>query len=91
VANMTEFGKSPLLSLQALNEMGYAAAIYPVTLLRLAMNSATTALAHIATHGSQAGLLEAMQTRQELYDLLGYTAYETRDQSYFQDRNSAHE
>ncbi len=80
---MTEFGKSPLLPLDALAEMGYAAVLYPVTLLRTAMKAVEAALAVIATEGTQAELLDLMQSRQELYDLLGYSDYEARDREYF--------
>jgi methylisocitrate lyase len=82
VANMTEFGKSPLVPLADLNQMGYTAAIYPVTLLRIAMKTVETALATIAAEGTQASLVEQMQTRQELYDLIEYKSYEDRDQAY---------
>jgi methylisocitrate lyase len=82
VANMTEFGKSPLVPLADLNQMGYTAAIYPVTLLRIAMKTVEKALATIAAEGTQASLVEQMQTRQELYDLIEYKSYEDRDQAY---------
>jgi methylisocitrate lyase len=83
VANMTEFGQSPLLSLDELAEMGYAAVLYPVTLLRTAMKAVEAALAVIAAEGTQAELIDLMQTRQELYDLIGYKDYEQRDREYF--------
>lgn len=86
VANMTEFGKSPLLSLTELSQMGYAAAIYPVTLLRVAMKAVEKALATIAADGGQAALIEQMQTRQELYDLIEYESYEERDLAYSTDK-----
>ncbi len=85
VANMTEFGKSPLLSLDELAEMGYAAVLYPVTLLRVAMKAVEAALAVIANDGTQGDLLDLMQSRQELYDLLEYSDYEARDRAYFSD------
>jgi len=72
VANMTEFGSSPLLSLDELAELGFAAVLYPVTLLRLAMKAIEAGLGLIADEGTQAGLLDLMQSREELYDLLGY-------------------
>ena len=84
VANMTEFGKSPLLSLEELAELGYAAVLYPVTLLRVAMKAVEAALELLAADGTQDELLDLMQSRQELYDLLRYTDYEARDRSYFQ-------
>ena len=82
LANMTEFGKSPLLSTQTLGEMGYAAVLYPVTLLRVAMRASEAALAMLAGEGHQRELLDLMQTREELYDLLEYEEYEQRDQQY---------
>ncbi len=72
VANMTEFGKSPLFSVKELAELGYAVALYPVTLLRISMKAIEMALATIADEGTQADLLDLMQTRGELYDLLEY-------------------
>lgn len=83
VANMTEFGRSPLFTLDELADLGYAAVLYPVTTLRIAMKGVEAALAVLADEGSQASILDMMQTRQELYDLLGYAGYEARDQRYF--------
>ncbi|WP_425614854.1 methylisocitrate lyase [Anatilimnocola sp. NA78] len=83
MANMTEFGKSPLLSLDDLAGMGYSAVVYPVTLLRVAMKAAEAALAVLATEGSQESLLDLMQTREELYDLLDYQDFEERDRAHF--------
>jgi methylisocitrate lyase len=72
VANMTEFGKSPLLSLTELADLGYAAVLFPVTLLRVAMKAMEAALGVLAEEGTQTELLDLMQTREELYDLLDY-------------------
>lgn len=83
VANMTEFGRSPLLTRDELTKLGYAAALLPVTALRVAMRAVEQALATIAAEGTQRNLLPNMQTRQELYDLLGYAGYEERDRGYF--------
>jgi methylisocitrate lyase len=83
IANMTEFGKSPLLTLDELRQLGFAGALYPVTLLRVALKTVERALEVLASEGTQRRLLDQMQTRQELYDLLGYTDYEQRDQVYF--------
>jgi methylisocitrate lyase len=84
IANMTEFGKSPLLNFSELSDMGYRAVLYPVTLLRVAMKAAEAALSIIASDGTQQELLDLMQTRQELYDLLDYDSYEQRDREYFE-------
>jgi methylisocitrate lyase len=83
IANMTEFGKSPLLSFDELAAMGYKAVLYPVTLLRVAMKAIESTLTMITADGTQRELLDLMQTRQELYDLLEYDAYEERDRAYF--------
>ncbi|HYZ52816.1 MAG TPA: methylisocitrate lyase [Streptosporangiaceae bacterium] len=79
LANMTEFGKSKLLDAATLKNLGVNIVIYPVTLLRLAMHAAGTGLTAIATRGTQEGLLDQMQHRRDLYDLLDYEAYNTFD------------
>ena len=83
IANMTEFGKSPLLSAQELANLGYAAVLFPVTTLRVAMKAVEAALGQLVREGTQKGLLDRMQTRAELYDLLDYSGFEERDRSYF--------
>jgi methylisocitrate lyase len=72
LANMTEFGRTPMISAPEFEAMGYAAVIFPVTLLRIALKAIDDCLAHLKTRGTQDGLLERMRTRQELYDLLDY-------------------
>jgi len=83
MANMTEFGKSPLLSATQLQDLGYNLVIYPVTTLRLAMGAVRDGLAEIARTGTQAGVLDRMQTRSELYELLRYADYNNYDQSVY--------
>jgi methylisocitrate lyase len=72
LANMTEFGKSPLLSLGQLAELGYRMIIYPQTAFRVSMFAAGQMLRDLKKSGTQAGWIDRMQTRQELYDLLDY-------------------
>jgi len=79
LANMTEFGKSKLLDVATLQNLGVNVVIYPVTLLRLAMHAAETGLATISSDGSQEKLLGQMQHRRDLYDLLDYESYDTFD------------
>jgi methylisocitrate lyase len=74
VANMTEFGKGPLLDFDDLAAMGYRVVLYPVTLLRVAMKAMESTLTMLAADGTQRDLLDLMQTREELYELLGYDA-----------------
>jgi methylisocitrate lyase len=83
IANLTEFGKSPLLTVEELAELGYAAALFPVTLFRVAMKAIEAAAALIAVEGSQRDLLDVMQTREELYELLDYQGFEARDRAHF--------
>src|SRR5262249_54416728 len=72
LANMTEFGKTPYLSVDEFATMGYRMVIFPVTLMRCAMKAVERALGEIRTRGTQKDLLPDMQTRQELYELLDY-------------------
>ena len=83
IANMTEFGKSPLLPFDQLADLGYRAVLYPLTAFRAAMHAAEQTLVALRDQGTQANLLGQMQSRAELYDLLGYTAWERRDHEYF--------
>jgi methylisocitrate lyase len=78
MANMTEFGRSPLLSVGDLGPLGYRLVLFPVTLFRLAMKSVEESLQHLAAAGTQRDLVPRMQTRAELYDLLNYTGFEAR-------------
>ncbi|MFD6456255.1 methylisocitrate lyase [Nocardia sp. NPDC060220] len=83
LANMTEFGKTPLLSARTLTDLGYNAVIYPVTTLRLAMGAIEDGLREIATAGTQSALLDRMQHRSRLYELLGYRHYNAFDSGIF--------
>ncbi|MFB6247262.1 MAG: methylisocitrate lyase, partial [Salinibacter sp.] len=83
LANMTEFGKSPLLEAARLNELGFDLVIYPVTSLRLAMKTVREAFETVRDEGTQESLLDQMQTRSELYELLQYERYNTFDDSIY--------
>ncbi len=72
LANMTEFGKTPYLTADAFGAMGYQLVIFPVTLQRVAVKAMEQALRTLRREGTQESFLDQMQTRQELYDLLGY-------------------
>jgi len=75
LANMTEFGKSPLLSTDQLANLGYNLVIYPVTTLRLAMKAVENGLRSLTEQGTQQSVVEQMQTRKQLYELLRYAEY----------------
>jgi methylisocitrate lyase len=83
LANMTEFGKSKLLSVKQLENLGYNIVIWPVTTLRLAMKAQEEGLKHILAEGSQEKILDRMQHRKELYELTEYERYNTFDQNIF--------
>jgi methylisocitrate lyase len=79
LANMTEFGKSPLLPATELGAMGYRMVIYPMTLVRVAMHAAEALLPDLKKEGTQAAWLDRMQTRAALYDMLDYDGLKARD------------
>ena len=77
LANMTEFGKSKLLNVKELENLGYNLVIYPVTTQRLAMKSVEDGLKSIFTDGHQNNIIDRMQTRKRLYELVEYEKYNT--------------
>jgi methylisocitrate lyase len=78
LANMTEFGQTPLLSLDALRECGVSLALYPLSAFRAMNLAAQKVLQAIRHDGSQQSMLDQMQTRSDLYDLLNYHQIEQR-------------
>ena len=72
LANMTEFGKSPLLSLSELSDLGYRMVIFPMSAFRVSMKASEHFLQTLKASGTQADWVEKMQTRRELYELLDY-------------------
>jgi methylisocitrate lyase len=72
LANMTEFGKSPLLSVEQLSDFGYRMVIFPMSAFRVAMKATEAFFRGLKKAGSQSDWLDKMQTRQDLYDLLEY-------------------
>jgi len=83
LANMTEFGKSELLSVRTLEDLGIDLVIYPVTAQRLAMGAVEAGLRRLRDEGTQEGLLGRMQDRERLYELVRYADYETFDQNVY--------
>jgi len=72
LANMTEFGKTPYIGLDEWGEMGYSFVLFPMTLFRAGMKAMEETLSELKATGTQKGLLQRMQTREELYRLLRY-------------------
>ncbi len=83
LANMTEFGKSKLLDTKALENLGYNMVIYPVTTLRLAMKAVEDGLRHIYEKGGQEQIVDQMQHRKRLYEILRYEDYNKFDLDIF--------
>jgi methylisocitrate lyase len=83
LANMTEFGKSRLFNKEELEGLGYNIVIYPVTTLRLAMGAVDRGLDAIIRDGDQNAILDDMQHRRDLYDLLRYEDYNQYDQNLY--------
>ena len=91
LANMTEFGKSKLLSANELENLGYSIVIYPVTTQRLAMKSVEDGLHTIMNDGHQNNIIDKMQTRKRLYELVDYEKYNTLDKKITDFKTDGHE
>ncbi len=83
LSNMTEFGKTEILSLKQINNLGYNMVIYPVTMQRLAMKAVEDGLDSLKAYGSQHEVISVMQTRKRLYEVLEYDKYNDIDTSIF--------
>jgi methylisocitrate lyase len=84
LANMTEFGRTPALTAQEFQDLGYDMVIWPVSSLRVANKAQEKLYASIARDGETTAMLGEMQTRQELYDTIGLNAFEALDASIAQ-------
>jgi methylisocitrate lyase len=91
LANMTEFGKSKLLSTGQLENLGYNIVIYPVTTQRLAMKNVEDGLWAIMKDGHQNNIIDKMQTRKRLYELVEYEKYNTPDKKITDFKTDGHE
>jgi methylisocitrate lyase len=78
LANITEFGKTPLFTVDELRSAGVAMALYPLTAFRAMNKAALEVLKRVRTEGSQKNLVPMMQTREELYEFLNYHSYEQK-------------
>ena len=91
LANMTEFGKSKLLNYKDLENLGYNIVIYPVTTQRLAMKSVEDGLRAIFEDGQQNKIVDKMQTRKRLYELVEYEKYNALDEKIYNFSTEGHE
>ena len=83
LANLTEFGKTPLYTAQELKEIGVAMALYPLSAFRAMSAAALSVYETIKNDGTQQASIDSMQSRMELYDVLGYQAYEDKLDALF--------
>lgn len=79
LANMTEFGRSPLLSINELKDLGYKLVLFPVTTFRASMKASEVILRKILEKGTQREDLDLLMSRAEFYDLINYYSYEEKD------------
>lgn len=79
LANMTEFGKSPLLSVEELQEIGFRIVIFPLTAFRASLKTMDLIYSELANKGTQSGMLDRLMTRKDFYDLIEYESYEEED------------
>lgn len=85
LANITEFGMTPLYTLEELRNAGVGLVLYPLSAFRAANKAAQKVYEHIRKEGTQKNVLDQMQTRQELYECIGYYEYERKlDELYKQ-------
>ena len=83
LANITEFGKTPLFNCQELSAAGVAMVLYPLSAFRAMSKAALTVYESIASNGDQQAVVPQMQTREELYEVLGYHEYERKLDALF--------
>ncbi len=91
LANMTEFGKTKILSYKQLENIGYNIVIYPITTQRLAMKSVEDGLRVIFEHGHQNNIIDKIQTRKRLYELVEYEKYNSLDENIYNFSTEGHE
>ena len=89
LANITEFGKTPLFTTQELASANVAIALYPLSAFRAMNKAALRVYEALRREGTQKGVVDTMQTRDELYDFLDYHAYEQKLDELFSGRNRA--
>ena len=86
LANLTEFGKTPLFTTAELQGVGVRMALYPLSAFRAMSAAALQVFETLRREGTQAAMVDTMQTRMELYDVLGYQAYEDKLDELFQEK-----
>jgi methylisocitrate lyase len=86
LANLTEFGKTPLFTTDELRDVGVRMALYPLSAFRAMSAAAMNVYETLRQEGTQTSVVDTMQSRMELYDVLGYQAYEDKLDELFQEK-----
>ncbi len=86
LANMTEFGKTPYLSVERFEQLGYDVVIFPMMAFRMMLGAVDEAMVELAKTGSQRDLLDRMKTRAELYDIVDYEGWNDAERRHVTDR-----
>ncbi len=82
LANMTEFGKSPLITAEQLEKIGYSMVIYPLTAFRATLLTIQNIYKKLMADGTQNGIMDRLMTREAYYELIGYYDYEKEDKEF---------
>ncbi|HSI71982.1 MAG TPA: methylisocitrate lyase [Fimbriimonas sp.] len=82
MANMTEFGKTPITPVRRFEELGYEMVIFPMTAFRVMLKALDDCYSELLATGTQVGMLDRMRTRKELYELIDYIDYEKTDEAW---------
>jgi len=86
LANMTEFGKTPIIPASRFKELGYQMVIFPITAFRVMLKAIDECYAELIKSGTQAEILHTMRTRAELYERIDYAGYEAKDKGWAGDQ-----
>jgi len=86
LANMTEFGKTPIIPVSRFRDLGYQMVIFPMTAFRMMLRALDECYAELVGTGTQAAILDQMRTRKELYERIDYAEYDARDQKWAEER-----
>jgi methylisocitrate lyase len=82
LANMTEFGKTPYLTVEQFEDLGFDVVIFPMLAFRMMLGAVDTAMAELASSGTQSNLVNRMMTRDELYELIDYPAWDDAERRH---------
>jgi len=85
LANMTEFGKTPYLTIEQFDDLGFDVVIFPMLAFRMMLGAVDAAMSELAASGTQHSLIDQMMTREELYELIDYSAWDEAERRHVTD------